>query len=171
MSETPKYAPCEIEMAFGDGDHLFRLPLKQIAELQEKCKAGIGTIYRRIVTGEYYAEDLHETLRLGLIGGGMDATQARVLIERYVDPMPKASLWVHAVAVLGACMDGYAPPGDEPGKETAAMTLDGSTSPLPSETEPLPGSAPEKPEASPIGNTEPSATNGTKSTAKKKSSR
>lgn len=175
MSEqTPKFAPCEIEMAFGDGDHLFRLRLKQIAELQEKCKAGIGTIYRRVLTGEYYIEDVTETVRLGLVGGGMDATKARTLMERYFDDLPVEMKWMTAQAVLGACVVGYSPPGDEPGKaETAENKTDGSTSPSQSETEPSPGdTASSKPETSHGGHTARSSTSGAKSTsARTKSSR
>lgn len=135
MSAVPKYAPCEIVMAFGDSDYLFRLPLKQIAELQEKCKAGIGTIYRRVVVGEYYAEDLTETVRLGLVGGGVEATKARLLIERYLDPLPMIDRLTYAEAVLGACVVGYEPPSDQKKKDLTTET-DGLTSPLPSETEP-----------------------------------
>lgn len=167
MSEQPpKFAPCEIEMAFGDGDHLFRLKLRQIAELQEKCKAGIGTIYRRVMTGEYYIEDVTETVRLGLIGGGMDATKARLLMERYFDDLPVDAKWKHAIAILSACVVGYSPPGDAPGKaETAETKTDGSTSPSQSETEPSPGDkASNRSDGSHGGNTERFSTGGVKRT-------
>ena len=170
MSETPtKFAPCEIEMAFGDGDHLFRLKLKQIAELQEKCKAGIGTIYRRVLTGEYFIEDCVETVRLGLIGGGMDSTKARVLMERYFDDIPVESKWMHAQAILASCIVGYSPPGDAPGKaKTAETEKDGSTSPSQLEMEPSPVDiASSKPETSHGGNMEPFSTDGASSTAKR----
>lgn len=170
MSETPpKFAPCEIEMAFGDEDHLFRLRLRQIAELQEKCKAGIGTIYRRVMTGEYYIEDVTETVRLGLIGGGMDPTKARTLMERYFDDIPVDAKWNMAAAILSACVVGYSPPGEEaPGKAETAEG--GSTSPSQSETEPSPGdTAPDKSATSHGGNTEHSSTNGTRSTSRRTS--
>ncbi len=163
MSEEPRFSPCEIELAFGDADYLFRLPLKQIAELQEKCKAGIGAIYRRVLAGEYYVEDLSETIRLGLIGGGLDALKARTLCERYAEPMPKQELWIHTISILGACIVGYEPPGEQPGKpETAVTQEDGSTSPSHTGTEPSQEIPSSKSIGSPTGNMEPSASSGTK---------
>jgi hypothetical protein len=131
---------CEIELEFGDGTYLFRLPLKQIAELQDKCNAGIQEIFGRIIQGKARIEDLTETLRLGLIGGGMEPVQARRLIERYAFP-PKFSegekpveyLWTNALSVLSACLQGY----DDKKKETAETKGTGdSTSPPPMETVP-----------------------------------
>jgi hypothetical protein len=173
MDGSPKYAPCEIEMAFGDGDYVFRLPLKQIAELQEKCKAGIGAIFTRVMSGQYYIEDCVETFRLGLIGGGTDPTKARVLMERYFDDLPVQAKWDFAIAILGRCVVPYEPPGEQPGKAGTAMTqADGSTSPSPTETEPSQaGTASETSTASPIGSTARSATVGPKSTRTKSRSR
>ncbi|MDF1625669.1 MAG: gene transfer agent family protein [Parvibaculaceae bacterium] len=138
--KPPAFAPCEITMAFGDDDYLFRLPVRQLAELQEKCKAGIGTIYRRLMTAEYFIEDVHETVRLGLVGGGQDATKARVLMERYFDNRPVDARWQVAAAVISACVVGYEPSnkdveGEQPGEPKAAMTEDGSTSPQHTEEE------------------------------------
>lgn len=144
MTDSPKYAPCEIVMAFGDDDYLFRFTVKQIAELQEKCKAGIGTIYRRVAMGEYYAEDLTESVRLGLIGGGVEATKARVLIERYLDPIPMLNRLEYAQAILAACVVGYEPPEDQKKKDLTAE-MDGSTLPTPLETELSSESDQEKP--------------------------
>lgn len=107
---APKYNPCEITLEFGDGEYLFRLPLKQIAELQEKCGAGIGAIYQRVLTGQYKIEDCVETIRLGLIGGGVPAVPARVLVNRYAEEMPKQFLWEHATSILSACIVGYLAP-------------------------------------------------------------
>ena len=69
MSEH--YQPCEIRLQFGDGEYLFRLPYKMLAELQHRCEAPFGTIYKRVLAGDYEARDLVETVRFGLIGGGM----------------------------------------------------------------------------------------------------
>lgn len=136
MSES--YAPCEVVLHFADGDYRFRLPLKRIAELQEKCGAGLGAIYSRVMIGEYYIADLTETIRLGLIGGGLDELKALRLCERYCEDWPKERLWQTAAAILGACVRGYRPKdqsGEGPeGNAEAAGPTDGSTSPQPSET-------------------------------------
>ena len=70
----------------------------------------------------------------------MDPTKARVLMERYYDALPLQVKWEYAQAVLSRCVVPYRPPGDEPGKDGTAMEKeDGSTSPLPTETEPSQG--------------------------------
>lgn len=114
---APTYSPCEATFFFGDGDHLFRLRLKQLAELEEKCGAGIGTIYRRLATGGWYIADCVETIRLGLVGGGMGAHEAYNLVQRYGEELPKEALWTTAFAVAGACMVGF---DDGKGKKKAA---------------------------------------------------
>jgi hypothetical protein len=113
----PDYQPCEVELEFGDGSYLFKLNVKNIAELQEKCGAGIGEIYGRILSGAYRLEDLTETVRLGLIGGGIEGPAARKLIERYTpgQDTARALEWWHktAYAVIAACIHGYQPPPEE----------------------------------------------------------
>ncbi|WP_084398274.1 gene transfer agent family protein [Henriciella aquimarina] len=131
---STKYRSCEVTLEFADADYLFRLPLKRIAELEERCSAPIGTLWKRVcLTGDYKGNDLIETVRLGLIGGGMDAQEARKLIERYCDQWPLAEWHSHALAILGACVEGYevaetTPEADSPKKQKAAGT-DTSTSP------------------------------------------
>ena len=128
---------------------MFKFGLKQLAELQEKCNAGIGTIYMRVENGDYYHEDLIEGLRLALTGGAkgivseseipVSPEKARMLVERYGD-RPLAQLWELALAVYRACMVGYSDPDAAPPKRTAAATETileptGSASPRPTQTE------------------------------------
>jgi hypothetical protein len=82
---------CTIDLDFADGSYTFKLPLKQIHELETKCReasgvpSGIGAIFARVLKGcvpvngevmlvpgsaEFYVSDVVETLRQGLIGGG-----------------------------------------------------------------------------------------------------
>jgi len=130
------YKSCEVMLEFGDGEYLFKLPLKMIAELQDKCgKVGIGTIYRRVLTGDFHGEDLIETVRCGLIGGGVPGPDARKLIDRYCDAWPLEIWHQHAMAILTACVQGYA--GDAaPKKGKARGAKPGSPSPTPTETAP-----------------------------------
>lgn len=144
MAGKPSFAPCEVTLEFGDGEYLFRLPLKQIAELQEKCDAPLGVIYERVRTGRYKGEDLVETVRLGLIGGGMSGPEARKLIERYCDKWPMEVWHAHALAVLVACIHGYEPPEDQPAEKKSAETGNGSTSPEPTATASPPDTASRK---------------------------
>lgn len=124
------YSPNEVWLEFGDGRYLFKLKLKQIAELQEKCNAGIGEIYARVVLGHYHVEDLVHGIRLGLAGGAkgeVDGVEIKVspelankLTERYCD-RPIEDLWLIVKQVYQACIHGYdSPENKKSGKEAAA---------------------------------------------------
>lgn len=148
---TPQTA---IELEFADGSYLFDLKLPQLAELQEKCKAGVLAIYGRVLRGRYlfegqsigiaqegeaFAEDLFETIRLGLIGGGkglvngvevvVSPLTAKSLVERYCHTAPLRDAWALAAAVLGARIEGYEQKKAEPAKAPARTKRRRSTSP------------------------------------------
>lgn len=135
-----------IDLDFADGEYRFALPLAQIDELQRKCGAGIGAIFARTIKGahrvgdelilapgqaEFYALDIIETVRQGLIGGKMgtvdgktvDVTPplAKRLVDNYVLGQPLSHAWELAVAILGAVIVGYEPP-ETPGKKESVAT-------------------------------------------------
>jgi hypothetical protein len=144
-----------IDLEFADGSYTFALPLPQIDELQRKCGAasgqpsGIGKIFGRLLAGciqlegdvkivpslgEFYVMDIVETLRQGLIGGGIgevDGGEVKVtpaianrLIENYVLTRPLVDSWSMAVSILGACVMGYDPPKkDLPAEARATETM------------------------------------------------
>lgn len=143
-----------IDLAFADGAYRFALGLAQIHELQTKCKAGIGAIYARVLQGRvsedisighpayaaYHVDDLVETVRQGLIGGGVgwvDEQEIKVgplrandLIERYLLALPLMEQWNLAASILHAKVDGYEPEKKSPeqaGDETTDAV--GSTTP------------------------------------------
>lgn len=145
----------QIELEFGDGAYTFALPLPQINELQRKCDIGIGGLFARVTkgcfigpdgkevfidpgAGEFYALDLIETIRHGLIGGGRGVVNgeevkvttliANRLVDTYVLGRPLKPSWEIAVSVLGACLMGYDPPKkDGPAQERATEQTDTST--------------------------------------------
>lgn len=133
-----------IDLEFADGEYTFALPLAQIDELQRKCDAGIGAIFARVMKGagrsgeditlhpamaEFYAVDLVEVIRQGLIGGkrGMvDGKEvavsppfARRLVDNYVLNQPLIRAWEIAFVILSAVIVGYSPP-ETPGKKGSA---------------------------------------------------
>ncbi|MDF0543332.1 gene transfer agent family protein [Sphingobium sp. H39-3-25] len=136
-----------VELDFADGVYLFDLKLPQIAELQEKCDAGIFRIYGRVMLGrgtieglpiglpehgEAFASDLFETIRLGLIGGAegiVDGAAIKVspgiamkLVERYCHNAPLRDSWALAAAILMARIEGYNPPKKaEPDEDPASQ--------------------------------------------------
>ena len=61
---------------WADGTYKFRLPYGQIAELQEKTGCGPQFLLSRIIDGSWKVDDLRETIRLGLIGGGTEPIAA-----------------------------------------------------------------------------------------------
>jgi hypothetical protein len=144
-----------IDLEFADGEYHFALGLERINELQRSCGVGIGLVFARLLKGcvrhplrpdqvfvepaqgEFYAADIVETLRQGLIGGGRGVVNgeevkvtpevANRLIKAYVLDRPLVDSWTKAVSILGACIMGYdppkkdLPPGEgepQPGSET-----------------------------------------------------
>lgn len=73
------------EAPFGDGVYRFRLDIDALRELQDKTDAGPAFLLHRIVTAQWRVDDLRETIRLGLIGGGVEPIRALALVQRYFD--------------------------------------------------------------------------------------
>lgn len=106
----------QVVLAFGDGEHAFKLMVQGILEIEEKCDAPFASIFARVSAGAYKFADVYETLRLGLIGGGKSPVEAKKIVDRYTVPLAESS--AIARVVLAAVMFGFeaAPLG----KETAA---------------------------------------------------
>jgi hypothetical protein len=140
-----------IELDFADGSYLFALPLTRIEELQRKTGVGIGALFARVLKGcvrvgdevilapthaEFFALDLVETIRQGLIGGGTGVVNgeeikvtpalAEQLIRNYVLDRPLNESWAIASSVLGACIVGYEP-ADKKKAESASAKPNGKT--------------------------------------------
>lgn len=137
--------PTALELEFADGAYLFDLKLPQLKELQAVRDCSIFALYRRVLRGRYvvdgqivalphegdaYSEDIFETIRLGLIGGGkgivngseveVSALTAKRLVETYCHAAPLREPWSVAAAVLAARIEGYDPgPKAEPAQEPA----------------------------------------------------
>lgn len=110
----------EVSLKWADGTYLFRLRIGQLRELQEKCDAGPLALLRRFEQESYRIDDLRETIRLGLIGGGLPPLEAMKLVERYVDDRPLAENSGHARIVLMAAVIGMPDQEKSPGKRRAA---------------------------------------------------
>lgn len=68
----------------GDGEYDLCLKIGQLIELQEKTNAGPYVLANRLMNGTWMVEDVIETIRLGLIGGGLDPRSAYSLVTRYI---------------------------------------------------------------------------------------
>ena len=79
----------EVTLEWADGEYLFALKAKQIEEIEHVLNEGIGRICARVFGRvDYTYKHLRETIRLGLIGGGLDAVAAERLCKAYVDGNP-----------------------------------------------------------------------------------
>lgn len=115
----------KVSFDWGDGEQTFRLTIGGLRELQAKCDAGPARIHARLADGSWRVDDIRETLRLGLIGGGLAPTDALIKVRRYVDERPLYENVLPAVVVLGAALSGA--PGDAVGEATAETTATEAT--------------------------------------------
>ena len=102
----------QITLEWADGDYTFALKIKQLIELQELCDAGPPYILTRLQSGTWRVNDVRETIRIGLIGGGMASHEALKMVKRHVDDEPLAYNALVAQAVISAALFG-APEGAE----------------------------------------------------------
>lgn len=118
-----------ITFEWADSEYTFRLAVAQLRELQEdkRVDAGPMWIYARLESGQWRVDDLIQTIRLGLIGGGMKPDEARTKVRRYVEGRPWSESIVPAQKILLASIVGAE---DEPLKK-----VEGEVSPSsPSQT-------------------------------------
>lgn len=118
----------DVTLEWAGGEHTFALRAKEIEALEAesynpetgKHGVGLGAIWTRVMGGHWFITDIHNIIRLGLMGGGdVGATEARRLVRTYVDgtpisgnpPTPDCPLSV-AQAVLAAAVIGVEA-GDE----------------------------------------------------------
>ena len=126
----------EVAIDWGDGTYTFRLRLIDAIELQSKCEAPIATIVSRVNGGGYSIADIRETIRLGLIGGGLKPHDALRLVRTYVDDRPLIESYAVARLILGGLMFGFAESPLVPAAAGATATTTHSASTPPPSTEP-----------------------------------
>jgi hypothetical protein len=68
----------------GEGRFDLCLRIGELIALQEKLGVGPYVLANRFVAGEWLIQDITETIRLALIGGGMNQREAFNLVERNV---------------------------------------------------------------------------------------
>jgi hypothetical protein len=105
-----------IAAEFAGEERDFRLAWGELMDLQEKRDAGPSVVLARLSLGQWQLQDVTETIRLGLVGGGADTATAARLVRQHVEQRPwelggENGLVVLAVRILAAALHG-AP--DEP---------------------------------------------------------
>lgn len=106
-----------ITLEWADGTYDFRLGVKELRILQDKCNAGPLVVYRRLIAGEWRVDDILEIFRLGLMGAGMEPTKALKLVDQYVAERPLVESIQRASAIIGVALVG---PEDDPLPKTKA---------------------------------------------------
>lgn len=115
------------------GEHQFRLTLGNLRALQSACDAGPHEIFERVAGTNWRVDDLFETIRQGLIGGGMSTAQAGPLVTQLFEQHPLHSFKPIATIILLSALvgddegedegkaEGVEPPAPENGSSPKSM--------------------------------------------------
>lgn len=119
MSRSGKTPPLE----WGDGTYEFGLSWGEIAALQEACDAGPFVILARLASSQWRLEDVSNTIRLGLVGAGVEPPKALKLVKTYVESRPQDLVLNASFArgILETSIIGA--PDEKPGEPQAAPEM------------------------------------------------
>ena len=95
-----------IELVWPGGEHTFDLRIGELQALQDACDAGPEFILNRIMAGQWRYADLFDTIRLGLIGGGMNPQRAQELVTTYAVNAPLDQTFPLALDIITARWSG-----------------------------------------------------------------
>jgi len=114
-----------VDLTWAGGEHEFKLTIELLRALQDKCDAGPQFILERLGTRRWLVNDITETIRLGLEGGGLHKEVARKLVREFVEDRPLTESVMIAQAVLLSALFGNEDdmPGEPMAGETQAETL------------------------------------------------
>jgi hypothetical protein len=107
-----------VTLDWGDGTYLFRLGWGELEKLQEAVDAGPWMTLGRLVRKECKVSEISHTIRLGLIGGGMEPVAALKLTRAYVEERPPAENLAFARDILAVAL--YGAPEEKLGEGGAA---------------------------------------------------
>ena len=111
------------ERIWAGGEHAFDLKIEHLRALQTKCDAGPEWIMRRLIGPHWLVDDVVETIRLGLIGGGIDQEKARALVDKHLVANPR-NLKAAAIVAASVLLDAISTDeGDAPGEAGAGEGL------------------------------------------------
>lgn len=110
-----------------DDDYDLRLGIGELIELSEVRDCGPPVILDRLQSGTWFVQDIIETIRLALVGGGMHPAQARNLTKRaiceaYLLDYQAVALECLYASMVGVPEDTPDAADDEPGESQAPTT-------------------------------------------------
>lgn len=113
-----------VRLFLWDGDKDFQMECEQLMELEESLKAPLYPLLARLGAKAALLHEVRETLRIGLVGAGMDRQAAHDLVVKACTPGAYQALFATAYGVLGSGLEGVPredPALGEPVAETPAM--------------------------------------------------
>lgn len=81
------------------GEHTFKLRIGEFRALQSATGVGPLFLLGRIAGSQWFVDDIIETVRLGLIGGGVEDTAAKKLVDKVLVDNP-TEIFKHAPLAL-----------------------------------------------------------------------
>ncbi len=117
-----------IRRPFAGAERPFQLRYGEILELERLCGAGIFALTKRMAAHEARVADIRETIRLGLVGGGMTDRESTELTLLVVDRRPLTEFLPIASDLLLATLHGW--PEPEPEEAGAAKKAPAASAPL-----------------------------------------
>lgn len=87
---------------FGDGEKTFALTIPMIHELERKTGHGVLALYSRLRMQQAGLNDITETIRCALIGGGTEPREAAELVYTYAENRPLGESLGLAITILSA---------------------------------------------------------------------
>lgn len=122
-----------VTLNWAGGEHDFVLRLGELRALQDRLDSGPDQINERLGLGAWRVDDLFEILRLGLIGAGKTADEAKRLVIPAFENTPLLELLLPARMVLAAALVGVEddPVGEVQGEEAPQESGSSPTSMAP----------------------------------------
>lgn len=117
-----------IELTWAGGRDAFALPIEQMRALQKRCDAGPVHILARLTNGTWLIDDVAQTIRFGLEGGGMDASEATKTAERFIETDHLGGYVQVAANILMYSLYGDSEVDDQVGETQAGPAADQSHS-------------------------------------------
>lgn len=109
-----------VDLTWPGGEHCFALPIELLRALEQKCDAGPAWILGRLGSSQWRVDDVVETIRLGLEGGGMHKDDAHKMVRQHVEGVPLTESVLTAHAILMAALYGAGGEDGDEGEAAAA---------------------------------------------------
>lgn len=107
----------------GDAEYPLALRIAELRILQTALNSGPSAILNRLQEGNWFVDDIIETIRLGLIGGGMTHKDAAAHVGLYVSEGYLLQYVIPAIKVILAALVGDAEDQPDMGEPMAPASM------------------------------------------------